>query len=431
MRKLCLFAGLSVTSALGCTNDDGCNLNGACEGGACRCLAAWRGATCGELALLPAARGAGLHAGASANASAWGGALAYDAPSGRWQMFAAEMVLGCGINAWETNSRIVRASSASLDAPFEVEEEVRPPFSHEPSLARDGASGAWLLYSIGNASSSNAPRPDCAGGYTSAGAPPNGTGGNFKHYVPVEIRSSPALTAAAGKWALRATIGNGDFNPSPLLLPNGSALLMWRHLARTHMVAAASWAGPYAFNGSDGACPLPTAAAAARGTAVADDDPEPDPGCEWWHLFNTTVDARGLEDPFMFVQPAATAGAPPTYHALFHDHESFGGHAFSSDGASWTFSGVPPYSNVLAYGDGGGSVALQRRERPHLAFDSRGFILALSTSAQPPPTAAKSPPAGFQNDYSFTSVQPVVPQPPPPPPPPPPHPPVSPPLNYA
>ena len=105
------------------------------------------------------------------------------------------------------------------------------------------------------------------------------------------------------------------------------------------------------------------------------------------------------------------AGGAPTYHALFHDHKSFGGHAFSSDGVAWTFSDVSPYSNVLNFTDGG-AVALQRRERPHLAFDSRGYILALSTSAQPPPTADKAPPPGFQNDYCFTSIQPVVPQPP-------------------
>eukprot|EP00937_MAST-01D_sp_MAST-1D-sp2_P007456 g7456.t1 len=316
-------------------------------------------------------------------------------------MFAAEMALGCGINAWETNSRVVRASSASLDAPFTVDAQLLPTFSHEPALAFSsggsnggGAAGSWLLFSIGNSSSSNAPRPDCAGGYTPRTSPPNGTGGNFKRFVPVEIRSAPTLTDDHA-WTLRATIGNGDFNPSPLLLPNGSALLMWRHLARAHMVGAPSWRGPYAFNGSDGGCPP---SSADRG-----------PGCRWWRLFNATVDARGLEDPFMFVQPGP-GGGPATYHALFHDHTSYGGHAFSQDGAAWTFSNIVPYTNVVNFTDGG-SVALQRRERPHLVFDDRGFIVALTSAAQPPPTAAKAPPPSFQNDYTFTSIQPVVPQP--------------------
>ena len=68
------------------------------------------------------------------------------------------------------------------------------------------------------------------------------------------------------------------------------ALLMWRHLARVHMVSAPSWEGPYHFNGSDAACPTASSA---------------DPACKWWHLFDTAVDARGVEDPFMFTQPAA------------------------------------------------------------------------------------------------------------------------------
>ena len=62
--------------------------------------------------------------------------------------------------------------------------------------------------------------------YTPKAAPPNGTGGNFKHYVPVEIASS---ASEAGPWVLEATIGNGDFNPSPLLLPNGTVrVAAWR-----------------------------------------------------------------------------------------------------------------------------------------------------------------------------------------------------------
>ena len=410
MHLLVLSGALRLATAIN-DSDMKCNLNGVYDHNTntCSCLVAWRGTTCGELALLPATRAAGLHA-FNATSSSWGGAVQYDGT--RWQMFAAEMVLGCGINAWETNSRVVRASTTSLDTPFIVEEEIKPAFASEPALLRrppaatattDDANG-WLLFSIGNSSSSNAPRPDCMNGYTPKASPPNGTGGNFKHFVPVEIASRSSLTGkdAAEKWKLEATIGNGDFNPSPLAMPNGSTLLMWRHLARAHMVSAPSWKGPFPFNGSDAGCPSPASSMEQA-------------GCKWWHLFNSTVDKRGLEDPFMYVQPHPThdGSAHVTYHALFHDHKSFGGHAYSPDGATWTFSSVAPYSNVINWTEasGGGSVALQRRERPHLVFDERGFIVALSTSAQPPPTATKAPPPGYQNDYSFTSIQPVATQP--------------------
>ena len=109
----------------------------------------------------------------------------------------------------------------------------------------------------------------------------------------------------------------------------------------------------------------------------------------------------------MYVQPHPSA-ARHTFHALFHDHKSFGGHAFSRDGVTWTFSPIPPYGGVVNFSDGT-SVAMQRRERPHLVFDQRGYITHLSTGVQPPPTATKAPPttAAFQNDYTYTLLQPV------------------------
>jgi hypothetical protein len=251
--------------------------------------------------------------------------------------------------------------------------------------------------------------PPCRSGYTPSAAPPAGTGGNFKGPVPVQVaRGTGSLTAGAAAWRIQATLGSGDFNPSPLVLPNGTTLLMWRHLARVHMVRAASYEGPFALNGSDGACP-PFNASVPPPAAKA--------GCAWWHLFPREVDARGLEDPFMYVQPHPVSSgggggggggaAARTFHALFHDHRSFGGHAYSRDGVAWTFSSTPPYGNVVNFTDGT-SVAMQRRERPHLVFDENGLITHLSTGVQPPPTARKAPPPGCQNDFTYTLVQPVV-----------------------
>ena len=66
-------------------------------------------------------------------------------------MFAAEMVggwflfciydtlvtsafcsQGCGIGAWESNSRIVRAVSTTANGEYEVQEVIKPAFAHEP-----------------------------------------------------------------------------------------------------------------------------------------------------------------------------------------------------------------------------------------------------------------------------------------------------------
>ena len=74
------------------------------------------------------------------------------------------------------------------------------------------------------------------GRYTPKTPPPNGTGGNFIGFVPVSVRSVRNITASSKGWALNSTFGNGDFNPAPWVFPNGTTLLMWRHLARVHMV---------------------------------------------------------------------------------------------------------------------------------------------------------------------------------------------------
>jgi hypothetical protein len=63
------------------------------------------------------------------------------------------------------------------------------------------------------------------------------------------------------------------------------------------------------------------------------------------------------------------------FHALFHkftdEHPSCGGHAFSSDGASWTLHNTAAYTTTVTTADGA-SHSFFRRERPHLLFDQSG-----------------------------------------------------------
>ena len=383
---------LTSTAALAeaCTTDEHCSLNGQCAVGACLCLAAWSGPTCGVLNVLPARLTAGLHSPASASpsTSSWGGSVAFDRQTGLWQMYAAEMTHGCGIGAWETNSRIVRAVADQPDGEYRVVEVTKPTFAYEPVLAGpleadDGHpwSGRWLLYSIGNASSSDEPRTDCRDGYT-----PTSGGGGFRRAVPVEIFISDG-TSPAGPWGATngslapLTIGEGDINPAPLVLPNGTTLMMWRGgdaWFHVHLARAQLWNEPYSYS--------------RTGTIF--------PG---W-------DRHGIEDPFVYQQPSPSNGRP-TFHAIFHDHSTIGGHAFSVDGISWTYSPVVPFNATITYEDGSG-VVLQRRERPHLIFDKQGYITHLTSGVQPPPSSSRHPPsAEFQNDYTYTLVVPVRPQP--------------------
>ena len=308
---LSLYAASSAYSgSAACSDDEGCNLNGRCTAGTCQCLSAWSGAesaawilipplaaphwlcisrtcysrirtpcwnSCGKLSLQPASRSAGLHApgGSSPNTSSWGGAVAYDPASQRWQMFAAEMVGGCGINAWEANSRVVRASSATAGGEYVVEEEIKPHFAHEPMLARVGVS--WLLYSIGgNESTPSGPKKGCMDGYTCnpeiCGATPS-----FSGAVPVEVYESASLL---GPWNRSlAPVGEGDLNPAPRVFPNGSTVMMWRGgdaWFHVHLARSTRWdVTPYAF------CANQTDPDRCSGTLF--------PG----------LDRHGIEDPFL------------------------------------------------------------------------------------------------------------------------------------
>ena len=203
-------------------------------------------------------------------------------------------------------------------------------------------------------------------------------------------------TSPAGPWR-RATppgldVGEGDVNPAPLVLPNGTTVMMWRGgdaWYHVHLARAANWSDvPYDL------------ADTGTGTIF--------PG----------LDRHGIEDPFVYAQPplpgadGGRVAAAPTYHAIFHDHSTIGGHAFSRDAVTWHYSPTVPFGASVRYADGG-SVALQRRERPHLVFDQRGFIVALSSGVQPPPDAGRGgpPSAAYQNDFTYTLVQPVRAQP--------------------
>lgn len=122
------------------------------------------------------------------------------------------------------------------------------------------------------------------------------------------------------------------------------------------------------------------------------------------------MDASIAQDPYVYRQPWPDAPGEYSYHAVFHDHSTFGGHAFSSDAITWTYSLEVPFDNVVNYTDGD-TVTLQRRERPHLIFDKRGYITHLTNGVQPPPSSDRPTPPGKQNDYTYTLIQPVRPQP--------------------
>eukprot|EP00755_Sulcionema_specki_P033638 Sspe_Gene.2299::Locus_757_Transcript_1_1_Confidence_1.000_Length_1588::g.2299::m.2299 len=107
----------------------------------------------------------------------------------------------------------------------------------------------------------------------------------------------------------------------------------------------------------------------------------------------------GTEDPFVYKDCRGR------YHALFHNKypdnaaEVVGGHAYSSDGKVWVYSGSC-YGSTVSFDDGT-TTSFSRRERPHFVFADDGCTpIALTTGVQY---------GGKYGDATLTLLQPVGP----------------------
>ena len=371
-----------------CADDEDCSLNGRCDAtsGACACIASWRGERCQYLHLLPASPAAGLQ---DPDGSSWGGSiLPTNDGSGKFHLFVAVFERGCGLKAWRPNSAIARATSVGTDAsgPYGDVQIIKPHFAHEPVAVRDPASGEVLVYHIGSGANNTGPgsnfATNCTSGCTRGGHhwQPGTT-----FYGPTAVLHAPS---ADGPWASLA-IGNcsnlpncsqcGDTNPAPVLNPaTGAVRLMWRGSGKgwpTSVMLAGSaprWQGPYAF--------------------------------ETNNLFPNHTSTH-IEDAHMWLQqlPGNGGGSSNvTWHAIFHsDVEEAcggagGGHAWSRDGVSWTFSKFNAFCNEVDLTNGT-TVMMRQRERPHLLTDERGWPTHLTSGA------------GWLGDCdrTFTFVQPI------------------------
>ena len=107
------------TTAAGCDGSDlCCSLSGAYDPvtSRCACRAPWSGANCSTLDLVPAQPFLPQGYGVTPNLTSWGGnALLGD--DGRFHLIVAEMAGGCGLEAWQTNSRCIHAVSATPEGP--------------------------------------------------------------------------------------------------------------------------------------------------------------------------------------------------------------------------------------------------------------------------------------------------------------------------
>jgi hypothetical protein len=286
-----LFA--AAASAHGCSNDLECSLNGLCVNSKCECDAAWHGATCNVLTLLPAATENGYR---QPNTSSWGGSVIRDGDT--YHMFVEELVYSCGLNAYVRNMRIAHAVSDRATGPYRRKNLVASYSASTPHAVREPG-GAWLVFGTGCGVEACLPITECAGGVTASGADmypcPNGTAAPAptapaptrpRHAAPCSCSQPGVPTPGAecsvdwgsnvwraptadGPWTLTAPLLDVQHpklvhadgtpvvfaNPSALLLDNGTAALMYRDYLQKEAFPAtnviglawsrAGWRGPY------------------------------------------------------------------------------------------------------------------------------------------------------------------------------------------
>jgi hypothetical protein len=352
------FSGLCVSAIYegpGCQSDFDCNLNGVCGGdGNCSCFPPWGGFNCGVLQFLPIQAPAATNGypGLSPNATTWGGnAIFFD---GAWHLFVAEMVNGCSLGQWGTNSQCVHAIADNAEGPYLKHDVALPVWCHNPQISYvpgGGYGGAdlWALWHIGS-----------------------GNGGD-----PANCSSGVEVTAAAG----------GEPNSSPATVP-GSSL----HVSNSPY---GPWE-PILTPLPD--CNNPSQMQHPNGTwfIVCDSDilysgPNVTGPFERLDITLTRGKSGGIfEDSFLFLDPRGN------WHVFFHsytmtcdnpncDPTEIAGHSYSKDGVTWFSSPTQPYFNIANVSDGT-QVVMSTRERPKLIFDPKtGLPTHLSNGICPTP----------------------------------------------
>ncbi len=147
-----------------CQDEFDCSLGGQCKDNKCECDSTWTSDDCSVLHLLPSPNAKALY---RSYESSWGGSVVYNSESDTFHMYAADMAYDCGLNAWQTNSRVLHATSKTAIGPYEPKEVTVPIWAHNPTLHKVPNGGPYVIYHIGNAHPHDGPPVNnCANGTT-------------------------------------------------------------------------------------------------------------------------------------------------------------------------------------------------------------------------------------------------------------------------
>jgi len=462
LASLTLLAG----AASACTTDLDCSLNGACAASACVCDAGWvSGAkhACERLDLLPADLSHGYnhlrgHDTDNGSTSSWG-ATQLKGDDGLYHTFVGEMARNCGINGYENNEAIIHTTSKSALGPF-VRHGTLTPFASSsicPHAQRDPKNGDWLIFhtGCGNHSDPNsegygtnhsAEITNCVNGSTplhkTYGPSPGAGGRQLRERaakrtcgVASDITSVFRSKSPYGPWTqhllrtkpkaakmingvawpgcnsnidpqLCSVPDNLGGNPTALILPNGTTIVLFR-----------------TFHNNITACELLGAVIRDKGCVGKPGCPNGYPGCtliglavadSWDGLYDVVGGPMvnfQQEDPFIYKTKRG-------FHAVYHGMDPWpdaghsGRHAYSVNGLDWHGGDEDAFTSNLTL-VGGSKIRLARRERPELVHDEQERPLHLLSGAQ------FGPDVGNPGDQTFTLCQGVrqaSASPPPPPP---------------
>jgi len=363
-----------------------CSLNGHFNSGdtsTCICDHQWKGETCNQLNLGVSTPG--YHRTTdNVNVSSWGGSVIFSPSTSTFHMFAAEFTNHCGLDAWQSNSMIIHATSKNLSAAFQFDEILFPVFAHNPIVVfAPSTSQQYVMYF-----EASHPPPcgfticTCDNGQTTDQCNEMNdfdcTDGNWPSY----FSHSDSLD---GPWSEPTLIPNfskgGDFNLSPIIRDDNSLFGLWRDGTIDNTPDGPHWKSHLR-------------------TFTATDWRDPNSYVLNYTDIFPSLDVAGTEDPHLYQDREGN------FHAVLHDMQgaecknlgaadgsgSCGSHLFSADGVNWHYNSIE--ADGLTYGGIVGGEIFTRRERPHLIFDERGEIIALSTSAM-----------FGTSDESFTHIQ--------------------------
>ena len=358
-----------------CQVDEDCQLNGVCTAGACLCDAAWTGEFCTLFDFEPASRHAGLN---RTNASSWGGSIVRNPVDGVYHLHAADMAIGCGLNVWNTGSRVLHATAAAPGDEFVLDSFATPAEVHNPHaiLTPDGT---WLMFHIGTGNWTGGRSNTLPPGYIQ-NCTASGNGTTPKDVVLAPTPSAPPgfvigdavhmSRSPLGPWVpaylpllppFRGNLTSCN-NPAPLITSNGSFALVCRFTNTTGIIySAPAWNAPLTRRTFTVSFPPITF---ANGSGIQWEVEDPD----------IYEDARGGFHMLTHnIYPCKLKNATSWPTSDFGG--GCGGHAYSRDLFSWTYGPQAAYSSTVVWDDGTRSDA--GRERPQVVQDAQRRVTHL------------------------------------------------------